>query len=413
MLTLNLNFNIQSDKVNLGPVKSGNMPEIDFGEIQQFNTFERSDWNANEGEPGHILNRPFCTEIVDGIVLAETTLDFSNSIGDYRYPEIINITTGEQYNVKWNGVEYPCTAVFYENRGIVLGNEYSVGGESNGYPFTFIVYDDRTHITDHLRKSTNTFSILGPSEIVHKIPEKYLPDNIGGGAQSDWNANEGEPGHILNRTHWVEEGSIVEILPETNLTFEDGQAIAIPVGEMVVGETYTIEYNGTEYECTTLLGEGYMFGNFGLMGMEDTGEPFLGIYAPAGMLTETAIVMFLTVDGATEATVSIYQKQRKYNKLDAKYLPDGVPTNVLLVNYLGNAASVTGADIYTQCVLGGKIAFMYFAGATLTLQEVTEEGRAKFGNMYYDMDENMFCFRYAVVEADGSISDFGNAQFTR
>ena len=32
--------------------------------------------------------------------------------------------------------------------------------------------------------------------------EAVFPEGGSGGAQSDWNAAEGEPGHVLNRTHY-------------------------------------------------------------------------------------------------------------------------------------------------------------------------------------------------------------------
>lgn len=54
------------------------------------------------------------------------------------------------------------------------------------------------------------------------------------------------------RTHWTEDGGIIDILPETTLEGEDGQFVILEpfAGEIVVGQTYTVTYDGTDYICT-------------------------------------------------------------------------------------------------------------------------------------------------------------------
>lgn len=83
---------------------------------------------------------------------------------------------------------------------------------------------------------------------------------LGGGA--DWNAAEGEPGHVLNRTHWVEETRVVIQENERqgagpvygakegygNPTLDDGDgAIGLLSSAIVPGDTYIVTLNGVEY----------------------------------------------------------------------------------------------------------------------------------------------------------------------
>lgn len=83
--------------------------------------------------------------------------------------------------------------------------------------------------------------------------------------------------------------SEVVILPETVLTVDDGQArITVPLQAPVAdGDTVSISYNGTEYECTGAFmeGMGVAFGNLAALGEMYTGNPdapFVVILAPDG-----------------------------------------------------------------------------------------------------------------------------------
>lgn len=139
----------------------------------------------------------------------------------------------------------------------------------------------------------------------------------------DYAAAEGEPGHILNRTHWVEKGGMVEILPDTTIEYieGDGHVAYIPSLVLEVGKTYIVKWNGTEYtcvgqdvsafmetECAVALGE---LSDFGLNG---NGEPFALIWAEGLVMAET--------DTTDPITISIKTEREIVHKLDHKYLPD-------------------------------------------------------------------------------------------
>lgn len=139
------------------------------------------------------------------------------------------------------------------------------------------------------------------------------------GTSSDWNAKEGEAGHVLNRTHYRES---VELINGTLGDIGEGILGMASDVEFVAGETYTITYNGADYVCTafefaTEEITSAVVGNGSPLGLDDTGEPF-SMYGMDGML------ICVDLSGATEAQVKI--TGYRYITLPRKYLPKGYCT---------------------------------------------------------------------------------------
>lgn len=150
--------------------------------------------------------------------------------------------------------------------------------------------------------------VLADGETLADAPEKAEVVIDPSGAQSvcaDWEAAEGEEGHILNRPFGDEE---VCILPETKLVFEYSQDIGAPVAYAepeqmpTVGYSYTICFNGTAYSCVCVAmdPDTMYLGNMGMAGGEDTGEPFIAaISISAGAM----LIMPLTADPSAEMSI--------------------------------------------------------------------------------------------------------------
>lgn len=135
----------------------------------------------------------------------------------------------------------------------------------------------------------------------------------------DYAAAEGEPGHILNRTHYMEMG---EILPETTITLIDAEGLLPQTIEFTKGDTYKVKWNGTEYECIadtaeSDYGTSSFIGNTALTGGEDNGMPFALATMP-GM--GTVVFYMEAASGESEVVLSI--NGPTVHKLDPKYLPD-------------------------------------------------------------------------------------------
>jgi len=150
-----------------------------------------------------------------------------------------------------------------------------------------------------------------------------LMKKMGGG--SSWNDLTDKP--------FYEEPGLVDVLPETvaegvtDPTFgQVWQITAAPA--LLIGETYTVVYNGTHYQCVGMPApEGFTtdeaavaLGNFAVMGGTDTGEPFAMLVMP-----NLGNIMALDLVGSASVTISIRQGAMVVHPLDPKFLPDGVP----------------------------------------------------------------------------------------
>lgn len=236
-------------------------------------------------------------------LLPETTLTFTNS--QYQGAHNVLIEPGKTYKVLWNGTEYILTASYF-NLGTMagngLGNQAAIGGTDTGEPFMLGTnVEGTTLLCIELTGATSaTVSIV--SEEITMIPPKYLPDGIG--------------------------YEIIEnVLPATSATYlEDGADKYFYVRlspELIIGQNYLVNLNGTVYNCTAYVLNGSdipVLGNANLMGVEDynTGEPFCLFALPAIGRTyiymEDPIPSFLTV--------SITSVDR--HRIPTKYLPDGI-----------------------------------------------------------------------------------------
>jgi hypothetical protein len=162
--------------------------------------------------------------------------------------------------------------------------------------------------------------------------------------QSDWNAAEGKAGHVLNRTHYVDEKGVIHKLPNKFIdadwmaTKEDGgsgKTVIIPEqtvssgmwrnlqGALVTGVVYAVEVNGILYRCVCRSYDGTLYlGNGALIdeGVSvQSDEPFclawMGGAATGGMFYN---------DGTLNAPIGLKVNNWEddiYNTLPKEFLP--------------------------------------------------------------------------------------------
>lgn len=141
--------------------------------------------------------------------------------------------------------------------------------------------------------------------------------------------------------------------------------------EVVVGQTYTVNWDGTEYECVGVdaSSEGTTLGNLSFMGEgSDTGEPFIYVYN-----TKQHVGIFATLDTAASHTISVQITVKTVTPMAEEYLPENIATK---------------SDVEaTQAVLDG----VFSSVATFTFDKQTS-GRDTFNfngfNFYKISDFN-------------------------
>ena len=127
---------------------------------------------------------------------------------------------------------------------------------------------------------------------------------------------------------------------------------------LVAGQTYTVNWDGTEYECVcSEIGQYLFIGNLSITaGVEDTGEPF--IYAPA------ANKVFATLDTSPSHSISVTTSTETITPMAEEFLP---PTIVTKDEVNEKAAALQPKSIIDS---GG-----YFTSGTVdgALQEIGAE----------------------------------------
>ena len=107
--------------------------------------------------------------------------------------------------------------------------------------------------------------------------------------------------------------------------------------EIVIGQTYTVNWDGTVYECVcSVLDSMLAFGNLSIAGASDnTGEPF--VY---GYNTKKATGVFGTTDTAASHTISVKKTGEIVTPMAEEFLPENLATksDVAVVRNTANAA---------------------------------------------------------------------------
>ena len=135
--------------------------------------------------------------------------------------------------------------------------------------------------------------------------------------------------------------------------------------DVVGGQTYTVNWDGTEYECVCISNGGYtVLGNLSIIGEgNNTGEPFIFITAEGNIVA--------TLDTSASHTISVKTTEETVTPMAEEYLPENLATK---------------SDVEsTQAVLDG----VFSSVATFTFDKQTS-GRDTFnfnGFNYYKISD--------------------------
>lgn len=165
----------------------------------------QSDWNQNDSTAAdYVKNRPFYTgDPVKTVIIPETTVAFSEMSGVMAavWPESFDLVDGQIYTISWDGTDYVCTGILFNNVP-VLGNLALLGvGENTGEPFLFM-NQGQWRVASTESATEHTINISGSVSEVVKIPEKYVNQHT----------------HILEKDFWTKrsENGLINIVNQFN-----------------------------------------------------------------------------------------------------------------------------------------------------------------------------------------------------
>lgn len=175
----------------------------------------------------------------------------------------------------------------------------------------------------------------GTSAVTVEIPTGGLPE---GGEAHQQLVTDGEGDtQWENRTHWAEsvEGYLLsECEAVMNDVGDEGMITQEFTSQPIAGETYTVTWNGVDYECVaesyTINDDGVplavvLLGNPELIGGTANDMPFVIIIYSAETAAEFGITAALApLDGSTAVTLSIRGIIDQVHPLDEKYIPDTI-----------------------------------------------------------------------------------------
>lgn len=307
-----------------------------------------------------------------GVLLEETTLTATNT----KLTKDLPLTAGNEYTVTWNGTEYVCTATDVSALSGVDGSAYvgNFEGSASGEPFC-IHYTPGTGTTVNIAigSAPATVSVTGVGTVIIPIPGKYLPKG------TPWIDGEVylDESYASSFTH-----------PSFGTMWRIYKAV-----KLKVGETYTVIYNGTSYNCACQAApsgliedpDAVAMGNFSVVGGANTGEPFAMLIS-----YDYREVDIVDLSSASSVECAIHAVGTTISKIDEACLPDvfrvtGDGATMTADKSLEEveAAFMSGKRVYFiadgsigQCasVVSGKVAVFKVASAHYTNDMVTGVG---------------------------------------
>lgn len=248
----------------------------------------------------------------------------------------IGLVEGMTYSVSFDGVIYRCLCTYQEGlmddesviQGLTLGNyQHQFGIGDTGEPFCLF---DNAHIwlnqsatvdnklicyfTD---EGSHLIHIFQSSEAVQHLPTKFLSPDV----RADLTQTDPEVfGFVKGLTQGRKKGECLFSALEFS-----GEILFVMNDSLVLGETYIVALDQTEYTCVckamysdhlTLYYLGCL--SIAQPALNGTSEPFLLQYDP---LTLQCII--ITSDTEMH-TISLYRAGKTFNKLPEDLIPDQI-----------------------------------------------------------------------------------------
>ena len=193
-------------------------------------------------DPKYIKDMYYTSEPVEIEVVPETTIEFSGepSID----PFTLEFSEGETCHVTWNDTRYDCVAYMSNVGGLAIGNAAigDAGTGGNDEPFFCILYNGHV-LLFAAETGTYTISISKIEQEIHHIPTKYVKDMYY------------DNGIILTESIPSQTISGFFIMKDPIYAVENPFPLTL-----TVGDTYLVNWDGTEYElvCETVEGINYI-----------------------------------------------------------------------------------------------------------------------------------------------------------
>ena len=159
---------------------------------------------------------------------------------------------------------------------------------------------------------------------------------IGDQDKAEWGYPEGYPKKSVQTTTLMEEQELAFVLNDKVYSAQLTNAF-----EIIEGQTYTVNWDGTEYECVGVAidEDKCGLGNLYLLKVgDDTGEPFSYTYNKT-----YAIGGFMTRDTSASHTISVKRTEGTITPMASDFLPQATQTTYGAIKKAAHVPHVTQA----------------------------------------------------------------------
>jgi len=301
----------------------------------------------NRGIKSYITAKILEIDNVNNTITVDRTLSESSALNNESVEiYIAGMALGKNSHSEGNGTTAAGRSQHTQGEYNVIDPEYDVNDSTKRGKYAHIV-GNGTDIENRSNAHTIDWNGLGWFKDGLKVggtsqddvnaktiaTEEYVDDRIANIDIPDSGVKKEE---ILTETNIIRQDILPEgypyashgtVVPTITLDFSEGTAPILENFVLSPGSSYTVTWNGVEYECVaetfTLDGlECVGLGDYGVfMEQDPTGKPFAIAYTYEILVEAVgAYGMALALDGSTEATLSI--DGYKIQKIDKAFLPD-------------------------------------------------------------------------------------------
>lgn len=282
----------------------------------------QADWNVNdENDPSYIKNRTHYSETQELEEVLNIQCESGSGTTLTLPVETIQIliedTSLERVSVVRDG--YVMTSATWESDASDTYGILHYYDENNAQGINLsIFYDDQGNFTGEVNFdyasgawSDATITIRHENELIHHLNPKYIKD-------------------MYHETS-------SEVFSIENAEFTDGQYINETPFVITDGNTYIVNWDGTEYTCAAYTFSGLpVIGDTSQFGGKGNGEPFYIIYISAENVN-----LIGALDGST-ATHTFSVIKNVVHTIDPKYIKDMYYEEVVTTDISGQEYEITG-----------------------------------------------------------------------
>ena len=185
------------------------------------------------------------------------------------------------------------------------------------------------------RAGVNTGSQSGGGSVTKPLTYDYMP--------------EGYPKKAMGTIMLMEEQELAFSFSSSNSAYG---GILTPGFKLVEGQTYAVNWDGTEYECICVaINSIPCIGNLSDVSMgDDTGEPFVYLYN-----SDKGFGVFRTTDTAASHTISVKTAAEVITPMAYDYMPEGYPTKSVQTTTLMEEHELAFTSVDSKGLYGGQL----------------------------------------------------------